>query len=239
MKGRVLLILLLAVSAAGQETHVVVVASSTTKTTYRTADARPTLMETSCLGDLSAFKKFKGFSANCNTTATPPPEAFREHHFYDNYAVLQSDAKAYLVYCSKKMPWERCSNLAPGDSFAIVSEYNNKVALVRAEGARLEKMELVQVISLQSSPGTLAAETHRPSPEGSLVTVWANLSVSSNPGNADVTIDGVFYGNTPVTKKVSTGKHLVLIEQNGYEPWVQRVTLPDDGLKLEVQLQPK
>jgi hypothetical protein len=238
MNGRVILILLLAISAAAQETRVVVVASSTTKTTYRQADAQPTLMETSCLGDLSAFASFKGFSANCNTTAIPPPEASREHHFYDFYAVLQSNVKAYLVYCSKKWPWERCSNLMPGDNFAIVSEYNNKVALVR-EGGRTEKMELVQVVSLQNSPGTVDAPTRRPSSEGNAVTVWANLSVSSKPGNADVTIDGVFYGNTPVIKRVSAGGHLVLIEQNGYEPWVQRVMLPAEGLKLEVQLQPK
>jgi len=230
---------LLAISAAAQETRVVVVASSTTKTSYRQADAQPTLMETSCMGDLSAFANFKGFSANCNTTAIPLPEASRDHHFYDFYAVLQSNSRAYLVYCSKKWPWERCSSMAPGDDFAIVSEYNNKVALVRTEGARSEKMELVQVVSLQNSRGTVDAPTRRPSPEGNAVTVWANLSVSSNPGNADVTIDGVFYGNTPLIRKASAGEHLVLIEQNGYEPWVQRVTLPAEGLKLEVKLQPK
>jgi hypothetical protein len=240
MNGRVtLVLLLLAVSTVAQEKHVVVVASSTTKTTYREADAKPTLMETSCLGDVSAFGIFKGFSANCNTTAIPPPEAFREHHYYDNYTVLQSDVKAYLVYCSRKWPWERCPSLVPGDNFTIDGEYDNNVTLVRTEGRKSQKMELVQVVSLQSSPGTVAAQTRRPSSEGGAVTVWANLSLSSNPGNATVTIDGIFYGNTPLIRRTTAGQHFVLIEQNGYKPWAQKVELPAEGLRLDAQLEPK
>jgi hypothetical protein len=239
MIGRLILVLLLAVSAVAQEKHVVVVASSSTKTTYRGADAQPILMETSCLGDLSAFKDFKGFSANCNTTATPPQEAFREHHLYDNYTVLQSHVKAYLVYCARKWPWDRCPSLVPGDNFTIVSEYNNNVALVREEGKKSEKMELVQVISLQSSSGPVDAQTRRVSPEGHGLIVWASLSLTSNPGNASVSIDGIIYGNTPLIRRTEAGEHYILVEQNGYKPWAQTIELPAEGTKLDVKMEPK
>lgn len=215
----------------------VVVASSTTKTTYRAADATPTLMETSCVGDSSAFKNFKNFSADCNTTAIPPPQAFQDHRFIDYYAVLQSNARAYLVFCSKKWPWDRCPSFVPGDDFTIVGEYNNKVALIRAGGKKTE-MELIQTVSLQSSPGSVAAQTQRPSPEGLAPTVWTKLSLSSNPGNASVKIDGIFYGNTPLIQRAAAGRHSVLIERNGYEPWAQRIEVPPEGLRIDAKLQP-
>jgi len=127
----------------------------------------------------------------------------------------------------------------PGDDFAIIGEYNDKVDLVSTEGRKPEKMTLVQVVSLQGSPDIVAAPTQRPSPEGKVVAIWADMSLSSNTANADVTIDGTFYGNTPLIQRLAAGEHIVLIEHNGYKPWTQRVRLPAEGLKINAEMEAK
>jgi hypothetical protein len=55
------------------------------------------------------------------------------------------------------------------------------------------------------------------------------LSVTSSPAGADVYLDGVQKGTTPVTiTGVPTGLHLIRVTLPGYEDYSSRVITPND-----------
>ena len=49
-----------------------------------------------------------------------------------------------------------------------------------------------------------------------LVPQTGTLSIKSYPSGADVYIDGIYYGKTPIEAEVSVGNHELLISKNGY-----------------------
>jgi TonB family protein len=57
----------------------------------------------------------------------------------------------------------------------------------------------------------------------SLQSLAARLSVSSDPADASVRVDGREIGNTPVTGDLAPGRHEVRVERKGFRPWVQQV----------------
>ena len=88
---------------------------------------------------------------------------------------------------------------------------------------------IIVVLALLSSP-VLAISTSelisqlRPQGSGA-----GTLSVTSSPAGADVYLDGVQKGTTPVTiTGVSTGFHLVRVTMPGYEDYSTRVITPND-----------
>ncbi|MCF7981174.1 MAG: PEGA domain-containing protein [Pseudomonadales bacterium] len=54
-----------------------------------------------------------------------------------------------------------------------------------------------------------------------LTPAWSEYEVSSSPKGADVWVDGVVRGQTPVTLELMAGEHEVLISLPGYKPWRQ------------------
>ncbi len=64
------------------------------------------------------------------------------------------------------------------------------------------------------------------------------LTINSTPENADVEIDGVFYGNTGVPFNVPTGVHTIKVTLPGYEAWEKKVMVKD-GLSFNVRLAEK
>lgn len=63
------------------------------------------------------------------------------------------------------------------------------------------------------------------------------LDVTSNPGGADVSVDGAFVGNAPATLKLKPGKHTISVEQSGYTKWSRELTVMDGAtLKLNATL---
>ena len=53
------------------------------------------------------------------------------------------------------------------------------------------------------------------------------LSVNSNPSGADVYIDSVYRGTTPLTLYLTTGTYNVLIKMSGYKPYSSTVSVKD------------
>jgi PEGA domain len=45
------------------------------------------------------------------------------------------------------------------------------------------------------------------------------VSVKTNPDGADVYVDGQFYGNSPATLKLKSGKHTIGVKMSGYKDW--------------------
>lgn len=52
----------------------------------------------------------------------------------------------------------------------------------------------------------------------------ANVSISSNPENADVYVDGEFVSNAPAVLKLDPGKHTVKLTKAGYKEWSRDIT---------------
>jgi hypothetical protein len=63
----------------------------------------------------------------------------------------------------------------------------------------------------------------------------ATITITSFPENADVEIDGVFYGNTGDPLRVPTGLHSITVTLPGYEVWEKKVMVKD-ALTFNVRL---
>jgi PEGA domain len=62
------------------------------------------------------------------------------------------------------------------------------------------------------------------------------LKITSNPTNADVTVDGSLTGSTPYTFRVPAGEHVVTVRMAGYRPEQRTVHLATTAVTVEVPL---
>lgn len=51
-----------------------------------------------------------------------------------------------------------------------------------------------------------------------------SVAVNTTPEGAEVSVDGSFYGNSPVTLKLKPGKHTVKVQMSGYKEWSREVS---------------
>ncbi len=67
------------------------------------------------------------------------------------------------------------------------------------------------------------------------------ISVDSQPGAAQVYVDGEYVGVTPlITRQLPAGSHVVRIELQGYERWSGAVrAVANETVNLAVTLQPR
>ena len=76
-------------------------------------------------------------------------------------------------------------------------------------------------------------------PEPSLTTSAgqqvATVIVSTTPANADISVDGSFTGNAPVSLKLAPGKHTITVSAKGYQAMTRDLTLTAGS---EVRLTP-
>jgi eukaryotic-like serine/threonine-protein kinase len=67
----------------------------------------------------------------------------------------------------------------------------------------------------------------------------AVLQIDSNPERADISVDGVRKGMTPLHVKLPLGDHVVRASLPGYEPWQDQIRLADAGkAPLRIELKP-
>lgn len=64
------------------------------------------------------------------------------------------------------------------------------------------------------------------------------ITFRSNPTGADVEIDNVYYGSTPLEIPINPGLHHVVISFAGYKPWAKTIRAYD-GLVVNVTLEEK
>ncbi|MGC9422283.1 MULTISPECIES: SUMF1/EgtB/PvdO family nonheme iron enzyme [unclassified Vibrio] len=57
---------------------------------------------------------------------------------------------------------------------------------------------------------------------------WISLVIRSNQYHDNVSIDGVRYGSTPIEVMLPAGKHLVVIEKEGYRTFRQEIDISSD-----------
>jgi hypothetical protein len=63
------------------------------------------------------------------------------------------------------------------------------------------------------------------------------VAIESDPPKADILVDGVFRGTTPMTLRLPTRPLAVRIERQGYQPW-QRQLAPVLGMRIQPALEP-
>jgi hypothetical protein len=84
-----------------------------------------------------------------------------------------------------------------------------------------------------SAPAPVTAESETPKP--------IVLRFTSTPRDAEVQIDGEYWGSTP-TADLSrpAGPHTVVVKKLGYLPWVRKITLAlGDNRTIDAELQPE
>ncbi len=64
---------------------------------------------------------------------------------------------------------------------------------------------------------------------------FIQVPIASSPAGADVILNGVFMGNTPLNLQMTLAEHEIEIHLGGYEPWRQRVKV-QPGLTLSARL---
>lgn len=66
------------------------------------------------------------------------------------------------------------------------------------------------------------------------------VNVISDPGGAEVEIDGAFYGNTPGLIKLSPGLHTITVRAAGFAPWKRDLNIaPGSSLTVKAALETK
>jgi len=79
-------------------------------------------------------------------------------------------------------------------------------------------------ISLLPSPTPTATPTQASLPD------MGTVSVSSEPSDAEVSVDSVFRGTTPLTLvSIEQGTHTIVITKEGYEAWQTEITIQNAG----------
>jgi hypothetical protein len=61
-------------------------------------------------------------------------------------------------------------------------------------------------------------------PSGAPADAAGTVNVKTNPDGADVYLDGQFYGNSPATLKLKSGKLTVGVKMTGYKDWSREVS---------------
>jgi hypothetical protein len=88
-----------------------------------------------------------------------------------------------------------------------------------------------------AAPSTPRAPTAKPSElEKSIV-----VHFTSVPSNAEVQVDGEYWGSTPTPAlaRLTPGPHTVVIKKPGFESWQRKITLaPGDDRSVDAELQP-
>jgi hypothetical protein len=64
------------------------------------------------------------------------------------------------------------------------------------------------------------------------------ISVSSNPANADITVDGSFVGNTPSQIDVEPGDHTLSISKAGFKTWERKFKASGGSVNINAELEP-
>ena len=65
----------------------------------------------------------------------------------------------------------------------------------------------------------------------------AEVSVTSEPSGAEITLDGAFVGNTPSTIGIAPGQHTIDISKHGFVTWERKLTVTSGRIEISAQLE--
>lgn len=226
---------------------------------------------TSCYGSGTYFGSTVSATADCSTVSTPPqvqPITIRSVEIYNQ---VEADGQVYTIRCIANWVGSNCSWLTPGDVFPAEIE-GRTMWIVGRKGGNLGKeargkhqlldMRPTPVIADTVSQVTVAPpvipipnppyvpESPRP---GSTTSPKAETSSSvpqkivvrftSIPSNAEVNVDGNYWGSTPTADlaRLPAGMHTIVVRKLGYKPWERKIDLAagdDRTVNAELEVDP-
>ena len=89
------------------------------------------------------------------------------------------------------------------------------------------------------APASAGSATPVPAPAADPVKIL--IRFTSNPGNAEVAIDGDFWGSTPTDAiLMQPGRHTIVMKERGFQRWERKITVaPGDTRTIHADLEPE
>jgi hypothetical protein len=107
---------------------------------------------------------------------------------------------------------------------AITKDWPAHGAATRAaDGSVPTAQEKPAVVAVLDPPKMTAATT--------------KLSVGSNPGAADIEVDGSFVGNTPSEIELAVGDHTVVVSKTGFKAWEKKLKATGGAVNINAELE--
>jgi hypothetical protein len=108
----------------------------------------------------------------------------------------------------------------------------------RREKVRTTRYAIVSAAA--AAQGRNEPVTQTPSTQSSAMTVCkseANVSLSSAPEGAEITVNGLFVGSTPSSIQLSEGEHEIVIQKRGFKAWERRTRITGGKVTIEAELE--
>lgn len=127
---------------------------------------------------------------------------------------------SYHLEASVKELDVNTSKIAFADFFTADYDY-----LVTSGSVKLDDIhrQLLKTALTKATDAIVALEKAKGQPVETSVTV--TVSFASDPAGADVVVDGVYQGATPLDVTLKEGIHVVKISKGGYQPWENKVNV--------------
>jgi hypothetical protein len=68
-------------------------------------------------------------------------------------------------------------------------------------------------------------------------TTPAKLTINSNPGSADIEVDGEFVGTTPSVLQLNPGEHTIVVHKAAYKPWQRKMKIVTGEITVNADLE--
>ena len=161
-------------------------------------------------------------SANCSSYNTD----MTWHHVENTMLVDVGDGKLYTISCIASLRWSKCVQLRAGDGYSARWEKHG-LAILYSDSKGKQHEQTYSVVASAEAPSRAPVP---PSSNGvTLVAQSARCSVTSEPSNADISLDGNFVGNTPSKISLSPGKHVITVSAKGFREWSREITVTADS----------
>ena len=182
------------------------------------------------------------FDAYCRSTSNVP--------LVSTLLVQEGSEPPFRISCTIESKYSRCIPLAKGESFNAKREkrglevyYVDDKGKVRkqlytlvASNANTRPAPAVSVATEPApAPHSAPAAQNPPAPVSTSAAAPRDVrekpgekvkcNFTSTPAGADITVDGVYVGNTPSEIAVSPGKHVIAFALHGFSEWRRDLTV--------------
>ena len=150
--------------------------------------------------------------------------------FNANASVEQtSDGKSKLIINTQKKNTGQSASISWGAGDRMVDKFFQQVEEELARQSQQKVSEKPAAAHVEPPPD--AKPTTAPNDALGVV------AVSAEPEGADISVDGAFVGNAPATLKLTAGKHVITVNQQGFKEWAREVmVLPGSLVNLKAGL---
>ena len=201
---------------------------------------------TSCYGNTTDVGTWTNLNLNCSTVSTPPtvqPVTIRSIEVYN---FVEANGIGYTIRCTAHWVGTACSWLIPGDTFPaevkgttmwiighrggnMGKEMRAKYAILDMRPTQpsrpLDPTSLPNFHNLKNASPAPATPTPSPAPAATPTNSLVEVTFTSTPPNAVVSIGGMAIGQTPFTTKLPPGSYKATFAVVGYANSVENITV--------------